>query len=222
MPSFLFLNLTPSGVSRPSYGALPVRTIGLSIHLAKALFQGDHQHPIFLVVRRRDGQRATTASFVHTFLLMEHPFDLLTSSIRGVARAFIAQLPFIIIALVVFGAILLLARLLRALARRGLRRFDPAVAEMVSRLVYVVTVFLGVFVALWIAIPTLEFAEILTSLGVTGLILGFALKDIIENFVAGILILWRRPFHVGDQIRSGSLRRDRGGDQLPFNRAAHL
>jgi len=137
-------------------------------------------------------------------MLMDHPFDLLTRSIRDVARSFIAQLPFIIIALVVFGAILLLGRLLRALARRGLRRFDPAVAEMVSRLVYLVTVILGVFVALWIAIPTLEFGEILTSLGVTGLILGFALKDIIENFVAGILILLRRPFQVGDQIRSGA------------------
>ncbi len=38
----------------------------------------------------------------------------------------------------------------------------------------------------------------------TGLILGFALRDLIENFVSGILILWRRPFHIGDQIRTGS------------------
>ncbi len=53
---------------------------------------------------------------------------------------------------------------------------------------------LGVLLALWIAIPTLEFSGILTSLGVTGLILGFALKDIIENLVAGILILWPRPY----------------------------
>ncbi len=131
---------------------------------------------------------------------MDHPIDLLVDNSRGL----IAQLPFITVAAVAFVASLLLARLLRGLARRALRRHDPTFAEMISRLVHVGVLMFGVFIALWIAIPTLEFAEILTSLGVTGLILGFALREIIENFVAGILILWRRPFRVGDQIRSGS------------------
>jgi small-conductance mechanosensitive channel len=141
---------------------------------------------------------------MHITLTMEHPLDLVITSIRDVARSFVTQLPFIVIAIVAFGAILLLARLLRALVRRGLRRFEPAVAEMVSRLALVATVILGVFVALWIAIPTLKFGEILASLGVPRLIIGFAHKDIHANFLAGILILWRHPYHVGDQVRSGA------------------
>ena len=37
-----------------------------------------------------------------------------------------------------------------------------------------------------------------------GFALGFALKDILENFIAGILLLFARPFEVGDQITSGA------------------
>jgi small-conductance mechanosensitive channel len=144
------------------------------------------------------------AAFLHHAAGMDHPLDLLAANARDLARGLVAQLPFLAVAAVAFACFLLLARLLRGLVRRGLRRYDPSFAEMVARLVHVAVVVLGILVALWIAIPTLQFSEILTSLGVTGLILGFALKDIIENFVAGILILWRHPFGVGDQIRSGA------------------
>lgn len=135
---------------------------------------------------------------------MNDSFELLANNARDLAKGLVAQLPLIFVAIMVFGALVLLGRVLRNLVRRAARRYDPSFAEMVARLTYVAAVFLGVLLALWIAIPTLEFSEILTSLGVTGLILGFALKDIIENFVAGILILWRRPFRVGDQIRSAT------------------
>lgn len=136
--------------------------------------------------------------------IMNDSLDLLASNTRDMARGLVAQLPLILVAIVVCGALVLLTRMLRSLVRRAAQRYDPSFAEMMARLSYVAVVFVGILLALWIAIPTLEFSEILTSLGVTGLILGFALKDIIENFVAGILILWRRPFRVGDQIRSAA------------------
>jgi small conductance mechanosensitive channel len=136
-------------------------------------------------------------------LAMADPHELLLANARDLARTLIAQVPFVLAAIVVFGIALLCARLLRLLVRRALQRYDPVFGEMVARLVHVAVLFLGVLVALWIAIPTVEFGQVFASLGVTGLILGFALRDIIENFVAGILILWRRPFRVGDQIRSG-------------------
>ena len=135
---------------------------------------------------------------------MEQPLDLLLGQVRELARAFVAHLPYIALALVAFLLALFLARLLQRLARQALGRYGGAFAEMVARLVHVAVLVLGIFVALWIAVPTVQFTQLFTSLGVTGLILGFALRDIIENFVAGILILWRRPFQASDQIRSGS------------------
>lgn len=40
-----------------------------------------------------------------------------------------------------------------------------------------------------------------TAVGLIGLGISFALKDMIANFISGILILINRPFKIGDQIR---------------------
>lgn len=133
-----------------------------------------------------------------------NPFTPLLTSVAEFVRGFQAQFPQIVAALVVIGVFVGLAALLRGLVARGLERIDRTLAEMVGQLAYASTVVLGILVGFWIAIPTINFREIYAGLGVTGLILGFALKDLLENFVAGILILWRRPFRLDDQIRSGS------------------
>jgi small-conductance mechanosensitive channel len=41
-------------------------------------------------------------------------------------------------------------------------------------------------------------------LGIGGVAIGFAFKDIFQNLFAGILILLRHPFHVGDEITTGA------------------
>ena len=48
--------------------------------------------------------------------------------------------------------------------------------------------------------------RILAGAGITTFIIGFALKDIGENFLAGILMAFRRPFKVGDLIEIESVR----------------
>jgi small-conductance mechanosensitive channel len=49
--------------------------------------------------------------------------------------------------------------------------------------------------------PSFKPGDIIAGLGITSVAIGFAFKDILQNFFAGLLILWRRPFRVGDQIR---------------------
>jgi small-conductance mechanosensitive channel len=58
----------------------------------------------------------------------------------------------------------------------------------------------GLLLALTIVAPTLAPGDVIAGLGLTSLALGFALKEILQNLVAGVLILWRQPFRVGDQI----------------------
>lgn len=62
-------------------------------------------------------------------------------------------------------------------------------------------------VALWIfgAITVfgtlgVDISALVAGLGLTGFALGFALKDSISNLLAGVLILFYRPFQIGDQI----------------------
>lgn len=133
-----------------------------------------------------------------------NPLALFAASLGAWTTAFLQRLPIFLASLLALSLFVMLARLARRLVARALGRHDPTLVRMATTLVHALLVVLGVLAALWIAVPTFKFTEIITSLGVTGLILGFALKDIIENFVAGILILWRRPYRVGDQIQSGS------------------
>lgn len=129
--------------------------------------------------------------------------DPLLQTIDSIARGFVAQLPLIGLALIVLVVSLALASVLGRAAERALDGRDAALGRMARLVTQAVLAVAGVLLAIWVALPTVRFTDVFASLGVTGLILGFALRDIIENFVAGFLILWRQPFVVGDQIRSG-------------------
>lgn len=53
---------------------------------------------------------------------------------------------------------------------------------------------LGILTATVIAFPEMTPAKALTVLGLGSVAIGFAFKDIFENFFAGMLILWKYPF----------------------------
>ena len=46
----------------------------------------------------------------------------------------------------------------------------------------------------------IDVSALVAGLGLTGFALGFALRDVLSNFVAGILILSYRPFRKTDQV----------------------
>lgn len=58
----------------------------------------------------------------------------------------------------------------------------------------------GLFVALSIVIPTFRAGDLVQLLGISGVAIGFAFRDILQNFLAGILILLTEPFQIDDQI----------------------
>lgn len=97
--------------------------------------------------------------------------------------------------------------LLAYFARRGLRWLfqrtldDRTVENLLYQVVYAAIWVLGIIVA----VGTLGWdpAAVATGIGLSGLALGFALKDVLSNFVSGVLILATRPFRVGDQIIVG-------------------
>lgn len=50
-----------------------------------------------------------------------------------------------------------------------------------------------------------DVSALVAGLGLTGFALGFALKDVISNVLAGVLILFYRPFGRGDHITSAGM-----------------
>lgn len=120
------------------------------------------------------------------------------------ADAFLARLPSLGLGLVVFclfyGASILASRLiLRATARRR-----HNVGVVFARLVGAGIVLLGFLVSFSIVAPSFQAADLIKILGIGSVAIGFAFQNILQNFLAGLLLLWTEPFRVGDQIRLDS------------------
>ena len=118
----------------------------------------------------------------------------------------VAHLPYLMLGFVVFVLFLVAARVVkRILITAGRRtRLDLTLADLLGRLASGFTIILGLFVAAVVIFPTFNPGDLIAGLGITSVAIGFAFKDVLQNFFAGILILWRRPFIVGDEIKVGN------------------
>lgn len=126
-------------------------------------------------------------------------------SIREMAHDFLSLLPNLVLALIVFVVFLIVAGWARQAVRRVGERTGMAdnAVIVVSRMARWAVVAVGLFVAISIVAPSVGPEELITLLGVGGVAVGFAFRDILQNFLAGILLLIQQPFRVGDQIETG-------------------
>ncbi|MDQ3489864.1 MAG: mechanosensitive ion channel [Acidobacteriota bacterium] len=145
------------------------------------------------------------------FLLQSEPtdggFDLDTiwNSMFGLFDSFLSRLPYIVVAVIIFCVFLIVAKIVsRVISTAGKRtRLDVTLAELLGRLASFVIAILGIFVAAVIIFPGFKPGDLIAGLGITSVAIGFAFKDVLQNFFAGILILWRKPFVVGNQLKFG-------------------
>jgi small conductance mechanosensitive channel len=122
---------------------------------------------------------------------------------RQLGTSLLARVPYLLFGLIAFVIFLVIARILRSiLVTAGQRtRLDITLAELLGRLASAAIIILGLLVAAVIIFPTFKPGDLIAGLGITSVAIGFAFKDVLQNFFAGILILWRRPFIVGDEIK---------------------
>ena len=119
------------------------------------------------------------------------------------AAGLLARVPYIVMGLVVLLVFYVAGRFVRRAAHEaGERtRLDVRLADVFGTLSVVLLTALGVLVAAVIIFPSFTPAGLVQGLGVSSVAVGFAFKDILQNFFAGVLLLLRKPFVVGDQIR---------------------
>ncbi len=86
------------------------------------------------------------------------------------------------------------------LQRLGLSELGALLGKRVIRLVVTL---IGLIIALELLNATALFSAVLGVAGVFGIALGFAFRNIIENYLAGILLSARNPFRIGDLIQVG-------------------
>lgn len=90
--------------------------------------------------------------------------------------------------------------------RRYLRLGRPSFAHVMSRVVALALTTLGLLAAVTVVFPTVKPVNVLGSLGFFSIAVGFAFRDILENLLAGILLLFRAPFRMGDEVDIGGTR----------------
>ena len=129
---------------------------------------------------------------------------LFWGTIRDFLKGTAERLPYLIVGVLVFFFFWLLAKLLKKGINKVAQRSDAIndmLASLIARIVGALVNVFGFLMACVIIIPSFKPGDIIAGLGISTVAIGFAFKDILQNYFAGLLILWRQPFKVGDQIR---------------------
>jgi len=115
--------------------------------------------------------------------------------------AFLARLPSLALGVIVFVLFYSASALASRLILRATVERRHNLGVVFARLVGTGIVFLGFLVAFSIVAPTFGAGDLIKVLGIGSVAIGFAFQNILQNFLAGLLLLWTEPFRVGDQIR---------------------
>jgi len=135
---------------------------------------------------------------------LEAQTDEAVSTVTSMVEGFFSLLPKLGLAIIVFIIFLFLAGLASRLVTRLVReRTNKGVGVAIGRLAYLAMLFAAFLLAVAIVTPSVGAAQLLSTLGVGSVAIGFAFRDILQNFLAGLLILLRQPFSEGDWIAFG-------------------
>ena len=128
--------------------------------------------------------------------------ETIEQQLKTMAEGAVGKLPDLAIAILIVILTWILARIAvrivnRATDKAELRANLRQLSRTVARLAVWV---LGLLIAATIVIPGLTPASLFASLGIGAVAIGFAFKDIFENFLAGVLIMLRDKMEIGDVI----------------------
>jgi small conductance mechanosensitive channel len=114
----------------------------------------------------------------------------------------ISLLPNILLAVVLFAIFLLLASAAKTLVRRLTQRHGRRqnLGILLGHLAHISVVVFGFLVAFSAVAPSFHASDLIKMLGVGSVAIGFAFQNILQNFLAGILLLLQEPFQIGDWI----------------------
>ncbi len=131
--------------------------------------------------------------------------NLFLDSLRDLWDGFLTLLPSIITGLLVVLIFYILARVVRYLSAKSLKKMKTSehAARITSRLIFIAVVLVGIVVSL--GVMGVNAGALVASLGLVSVGIGFALKDVIENFMAGLILIFQKPFVMGDVVCFGDV-----------------
>jgi len=132
---------------------------------------------------------------------MHSNFVRFWESAHHMVDSFFARLPALILGILVFLLFYMLSILVSRVIQSTVRRFRPNLGAVFARLTGAATILLGFLVAFSVVAPSFQASDLIKILGIGGVAIGFAFQNILQNFLAGLLLLWAEPFRIGDEIK---------------------
>jgi len=133
--------------------------------------------------------------------IMNSNFAKFWGSAHQMMDSFFARLPSLIVGIIVFLLFYVLSVVVSRVIHRAARKYRPNLGAVFARLAGAATILLGVLVAFSVVSPSFQAGDLIKILGISGFAIGFAFHNILQNFLAGLLLLWAEPFRVGDEIK---------------------
>src|SRR6266852_3221035 len=132
---------------------------------------------------------------------MSSSLDKFWEAAYKMVDSFFARLPSLIVGLVVFLLFYLLSVLVSRVILRPTHKHRPNLGVVFARIFSAATILLGFLVAFSVVAPSFQAGDLIKILGISGVAIGFAFQNILQNFLAGLLLLWAEPFRIGDEIK---------------------
>ena len=132
---------------------------------------------------------------------MNSTFATFWEAAQSMIEKFIARLPSVIVGCIVFLLFYVLSIIVSRVILRTTRKYRPNLGVVFARLTGAATILLGFLVAFSVVAPSFQAGDLIKLLGISGVAIGFAFQNILQNFLAGLLLLWAEPFRVGDEIK---------------------
>jgi small-conductance mechanosensitive channel len=128
--------------------------------------------------------------------------DEAMEKIQAMLTDWASAVPLMVLGVVAFVLMMALNRAIANSVRKGVEKGteDKEAADSIARLIRLLLGAVALLLSASIAFPSFSLESVAATLGLSSIAIGFAFKDIFENFLAGVFILLRRPFHVGDEV----------------------
>ncbi len=134
----------------------------------------------------------------------------LFEQLNDMGVGFMKLLPMLGIAFVIMLVTWIVSKAVRFILNKALDNahvhMRPSLKSLFLTLAKIGVWTFGSLIALTIVIPSLTPAKMLAALGLGSIAIGFAFQDIFENFLAGIMIMLRKPMRIGDFIVCGDVK----------------
>ncbi len=134
-------------------------------------------------------------------------FNKIFTALQNDWNLFLTKIPGIALAIFIVAVGFIAASKISFFSKRVIKKKtqDPLMSNFLGKTIQLILIGIVIMIALKAAGLEGIASALFTAAGASALILGFAFKDIGENFISGIILSFNRPFNVNDTVSIGDI-----------------